>query len=220
MQVSCQKCQAQFDVATEGLPHDREVWLVCPGCHSPFPWRGHHEEAGGEEGQPIGDQSTGMGADGVYVPMEVLTEGMEVALIAATDPQHLKVFEQILKGLQYYVTTAHSAKDALIKLRNNDYNAFIMDDTFQGEKSEKEILIQYIQQMPIHLRRNCFVCIVSEELRSLDTMAAFAHCANLIVNVRDLGRVEMILQRAIKEYKGFYRVFWHEMQGTEIAQSS
>ncbi|HAA05165.1 MAG TPA: hypothetical protein DCZ69_13625 [Syntrophobacteraceae bacterium] len=220
MQVSCQKCQAQFDVAAEGLPQDREVWLVCPGCHSPFPWRGHHEVGAGEEGRPGAADAAGAGANGAFVPLDVLTEGTEVALICATDPQNIQVFEQILRGMRYYVTTARSAKEALIKLRNDDYNVFVMDDTFQGEKSEKDILIQFIQQMPIHLRRNCFVCIVSQDLRSLDNMAAFTHCANLVINVRDLSKAEAIVQRAIKEYKGFYKVFWHEIQGVEMMQSS
>ncbi len=220
MQVSCQKCQAQFEVATEGLPHDREVWLICPGCNSPFPWQGHHEASAGAEGQPRGEEASGAGADGAHVPLEILTEGMEVALICATNQQHIQVFEQILKGMHYYVTAAHSAKEALIKLRNDDFNVFVMDETFEGERSEKEILIQFIQQMPIYLRRNCFVCILSEDLRSLDNMAAFTQCANLIINVRDLGRAETIMQRAIKEYKGFYKVFWHEIQGVDMMQPS
>jgi CheY-like chemotaxis protein len=221
MQVSCQKCQAQFELATEGLPQGKEVWLVCPTCHAPFPWKGIQEgaQAGQEEQASASKQSTRALAEGVFLPMDVVTQGKETALICATDPKHLQVFEQILKGMDYYVATAHSAKDALIKLRSNDYNAFIMDDTFQGEKAEKEILVQFIQQMPIHARRNCFVCILSEELRSMDNMAAFAHCANLVVNVRDLERAEIILKRAISEFKGFYRVFWAEIQGMEKFQS-
>lgn len=221
MQVSCQKCQAQFELATEGLPQGKEVWLVCPTCHAPFPWKDAQEGAGaGQEGQTsASEQSARALAEGVFLPMDIVTQGKESALICATDPKHLQVFEQILKGMDYYVATAHSAKDALIKLRSNDYNAFIMDDTFQGEKAEKEILVQFIQQMPIHARRNCFVCILSEELRSMDNMAAFAHCANLVVNVRDLERAELILKRAIAEFKGFYRVFWAEIQGMEKFQS-
>jgi CheY-like chemotaxis protein len=220
MQVSCQKCQAQFDVATDGLPHDREVWLICPGCNAPFPWQGHHETGAGEEGPPVAAEAAAAGADGGYVPLDVITEGKEVALICATNQQHIQMFEQILKGMGYFVTSAHSAKEALIKLRSDDFNVFVMDDTFEGEKSEKEILIQFIQQMPIHLRRNCFVCILSADLRSLDNMAAFTHCANLIINVRDLGRAETIVQRAISEYKGFYKVFWREVQGVDMMQPS
>jgi CheY-like chemotaxis protein len=221
MQVSCQKCQALFELATEGLPQGKEVWLVCPTCHAPFPWKGAQEGAGAaQDGQTsASEQSARAQAEGVFLPMDIVTQGKESALICATDPKHLQVFEQILKGMDYYVATAHSAKDALIKLRSNDYNAFIMDDTFQGEKAEKEILVQFIQQMPIHARRNCFVCILSEELRSMDNMAAFAHCANLVVNVRDLERSEIILRRAISEFKGFYRVFWAEIQGMEKFQS-
>jgi hypothetical protein len=51
-------------------------------------------------------------------------------------------------------------------------------------------------------------------------MAAFTHCANLIINVRDLGRAETIVQRAISEYKGFYKVFWREVQGVDMMQPS
>ena len=221
MQVSCQKCQAQFELATEGLPQGKEVWLVCPTCHAPFPWKGSQEGAqASQDRQPSAPEQSASGlAEGAFLPMDIVTQGKETALICATDPKHLQVFEQILKGMDYYVATAHSAKDALIKLRNNDYSAFILDDTFQGEKAEKEILVQFIQQMPIHARRNCFVCILSEELRSMDNMAAFAHCANLIVNVRDLERSEIILRKAISEFKGFYRVFWAEIQGMEKYQS-
>jgi len=224
MQVSCQKCQAQFELATEGLPTGKEVWLVCPTCHAPFPWKGLQETAEGgqqgQEGQPsAAEQLVRAVENSVFVPFEVVAEGRETALICATDPRHLQAFEQTLKSMDYYVTTARTAKDALIKMRNNDYHVFVMDDSFQGEKAEKEILVQFIQQMPIHARRNCFVCILSEELRSMDNMAAFAHCANLTINVRDLERSEIMLKKAITEYKGFYRVFWHEIQGMEKFQS-
>ncbi len=220
MQVSCQKCQAQFDISAEGLPKDKEIWLVCPSCHTPFPWKEPQEtEAAGPIGRPMAaDRSAQAAAEGGFVPFDVTGEGAETALICATAPQHLHVFEQALKSMGYYVATVRSAKEALIKLRNNDYNVFVMDDTFQGDKAEKEILVQFIQQMPIHARRNCFICLLSEEMRSLDSMAAFVHCANLTINIRDLERGELILKKAIGEFKSFYRVFRQEIEGLEKAQ--
>jgi hypothetical protein len=220
MEVTCQKCEAQFELATEGLPQDKEVWLVCPSCNAPFPWRGAQQGAqGSQNGQPAaGEQAGRAAANGVFLPLEVLAEGRETALICATAPQQLHLFENILSGMDYYVTKAHSAKEALIKLRGNDYNVFIMDDSFHGEKAEKDILVQFIQQMPIHARRNCFVCIISEELRSLDNMAAFAQCANLTINVRDVERAEIILKKALTEYKSFYRVFFRELHAMERVQ--
>jgi CheY-like chemotaxis protein len=221
MQVACQKCRAQFELATEGLPAGREVWLVCPTCHAPFPWKGLPKagDASPEEPPAAAEPQDRAAASGSYVPFDVVVEGKETALICATDPKHLQGFEQALKGMDYYVTTARSAKEALINLRNNDYHVFVMDDTFEGERAEKEILVQFIQQMPIHTRRNCFVCILSQELRSMDNMAAFAHCANLTINVLDLDRAEFILKKAIADYKSFYRVFWREFEGMERFQS-
>jgi hypothetical protein len=210
MQVSCQECQARFELPEEKMPQDREVWLVCPTCRAPFPWKA-------PQGSPSSGQPETFDESGDLLPIDIVAEGVETALLCATNAQHLQVAQQALKHLGYFVSLAQSAKSALIKLRNNDYNLFVLDETFEGGKQEKEILLQFIQQMPIHARRQCFFCILSEEARTLDNMAAFVSCANLIINLRDLGQTEPILQKAITEHKNFYKVL---VQESKEAQKS
>jgi hypothetical protein len=214
MQIICQECQAQFELLQEKLPQGQELWLVCPSCHAPFQWR---QQQGGQTGEPIADQmaatpeaTSSLSAFSDLLPAEIVAEGVETALLCATDPRHAQTVQQALKDLGYYVSLAQSAKAALIQLRNNDYNVFVLDETFAGQKQEKEILLQFVQQMPIHARRQCFFCILSEDQRTLDNMAAFSNCANLVMNIQDLDKTKVILQNAIQENKNFYKVLFQE----------
>jgi hypothetical protein len=210
MDVICQGCQAQFEFPEEKLPKDREVWLVCPTCRAPFQWKAPSTS-------PSNRQPATSEASNDLLPIDVVAEGVETALLCSTNSQHLQVVEQALKNLGYFVSLAQSAKSALIKLRNNDYNLFLLDETFEGGKQEKEILLQFIQQMPIHARRQCFFCIFSEESRTLDNMAAFCSCANLIINLQDLDKTGLILQKSVADHKNFYKVL---MQESKEAQKS
>lgn len=214
MQVPCKKCQTPFELATENLPKDKEVWLVCPACHDSFPlprkwWNGAALEAG-LPSTGVEPSTTSEAVDELN-PYEVVEEGVETALLIATNPEHTQQLERALKNLNYHVSMAPTAKMALTKLRHNDYNVFILDESFDGARQEKDILLQYIQ-MPNHARRQRFFCFVSEQVASLDQLAAFGYCANLVVNVKDLGKAETILKRAISDYKSFYKVFWQEMK--------
>jgi hypothetical protein len=214
MQISCQECQAQFELLQEKLPQGREIWLVCPSCHAPFQWGPPQDSQTGDpiaaQTDPNSEANSPFAASSDLLPVEVVAEGVETALICATHPQQAQTVEQALKDMGYYVSLAQSAKAALIKLRNNDYNVFVLDETFEGQKQEKEILLQFVQQMPIHARRQCFFCILSEDQRTLDHMAAFSNCANLVVNIQDLDKTKVILQKAIQENKNFYKVLFQE----------
>jgi hypothetical protein len=210
MHVTCQGCQARFELPEEKMPKDREVWLVCPTCRIPFQWKAPSKS-------PSNRQPATSEASNDLLPIDIVAEGVETALLCATNFQHVQVVEQALKNLGYFVSLAQSAKSALIKLRNNDYDLFLLDETFEGGKQEKEILLQFIQQMPIHARRQCFFCIFSEESRTLDNMAAFCSCANLIINLEDLDKTEVVLQKSVAEHKNFYKVL---MQESKEAQKS
>jgi len=57
------------------------------------------------------------------------------------------------------------------------------------------------------MRRRMFVAIVGNNFKTMDQMTAFALSANLVINKKDLGRLSMIMQRAISQNERFYKVF-------------
>jgi hypothetical protein len=218
MVITCQGCQSSFEFPKGSIPVGQKVFVLCTQCRSAtqLTLSSHDMSPAGfpaalKDGRPrtspgeVGDDR---------IPLEIVEEGVETALIMATHPEHLRKVEEALNRMNYYVSIATTAKTALTKLRHNDYHVFVLDETFDGGKQEKDILLQYIQ-MPNHARRHRFFCILTEEIQTLDDAAAFTYCANMVLNVGDLDHCETILRRSVTEYKSLYKVFWKEFNALQ-----
>jgi hypothetical protein len=68
-----------------------------------------------------------------------------------------------------------------------------------------------MQILPMQLRRQFFLCLLSSTKATLDAKLAFAMGVNLIINAKDLDKVKLLFARGLKEYKNFYGLFNSEL---------
>jgi hypothetical protein len=59
-----------------------------------------------------------------------------------------------------------------------------------------------------------FVGIVGENYQTMDQMMAFALSVNLVISKNDLGRLSMIMQRAVSQNERFYKIFMETFRET------
>ena len=100
---------------------------------------------------------------------------------------------------------------AIGKLRLNRYDLVLLDESLEGGSSSENVLLQHIQLLPMHVRRQFFMCLLSQDLPTHDRLLAFRLGVDMILNVRDLNRIKLILVNAVKDHKTFYRVFNDEL---------
>jgi CheY-like chemotaxis protein len=140
-------------------------------------------------------------------PLEVLEEGAMSALVCVDQPERLQAVKEALDDLNYYSSVASSVKEALSKLRYNQYDLVMLDEEFCGESADNNTILRYLQPMPMSTRRNIFLMMISNEIRTLDNLMAFAKSVNAVINVSDIQKVKLVLERAMADHRRFYKVY-------------
>jgi CheY-like chemotaxis protein len=140
-------------------------------------------------------------------PLEVLEEGAMSALVCVDEPERLRAVKEALEDLNYYTSVASSVKEALSKLRYNQYDLVMLDEEFCGESADNNTILRYLQPMPMSTRRNIFLMMISNQIRTLDNLLAFANSVNAVINVSDIQKVKLVLERAMADHRRFYKVY-------------
>ena len=205
-------------MSADKVPKGQQFKTTCSKCRRTIIVDPQSAERGSVVGMDaslsqVGDAPTAVAADldvtSAYdSPLEVLEEGARSALVCVDEPGRLKAVREALEDLNYYSSMASSVKEALSKLRYNQYDLVMLDEEFCGENAENNTILRYLQPMPMSTRRNLFLMLISSQFKTLDNLMAFAKSVNAVINVNDIQRVKLVLERAMADHRRFYKVYW------------
>jgi len=63
----------------------------------------------------------------------------------------------------------------------------------------------------MYTRRKTSIAVVGDSFKTLDNMEALAYSVNLVINQKDMGQLETILQKSIGDNDTFYKVYRETM---------
>ena len=215
MRIQCDHCQAVFNVPDEKMPRGKQFKATCSKCRRTIivePQGGSGTIGVDVSLSEVTDAPTAIEADldttSAYdSPLEVLEEGAMSALVCVDEPERLRDVKEALDDLNYYSSVASSVKEALSKLRYNQYDLVMLDEEFCGESADNNTILRYLQPMPMSTRRNIFLMLISNQIRTLDNLMAFAKSVNAVINVSDTQKVKLVLERAMADHRRFYKVY-------------
>lgn len=241
MRVQCPQCRSSLSVPDEKIPEGKSIRVLCPKCRNPiqvgrqdgqdqegpspekFP---HSEESAvspaappSQSSAPVpgaqspAEESTRGGMD--LQSLDMAEDGVERALVCLSDRSIQSRVQHALQQMDYYVSLGSTHQQAIIKLSNNPYDMVIMDEGFQEKKEDGESVFHYISSMAMPMRRTFVLCLISEKLRTLDHLTAFRLGLDVILNVQDLEKTRMILERAANDHKKQYRAFMDELESKQ-----
>ncbi len=221
MQVSCNHCNRKLDIPEEKIPSGQAFNLTCPGCKNKFRVDSHlektelykpEEEDRVDEYQSV--DTTLMFTDAEFdndeEVFEIYDENDQVALIL--DSKYEDAWSAALSGLEFKLQTANSPEHAVHKLKFSSFNVVILHENYGETTLETSPLYNYIINMPMSSRRKIFVILVGKNFKSTDNMEAFAHSVNLVVNERDIDKLDVILKKSINENNIFYKIYRDTLQ--------
>jgi CheY-like chemotaxis protein len=133
-------------------------------------------------------------------------EGL-TALLCEQNPIARKTIEAGLSLMDYQITIAESARDALKRMRYHVYDLIVVDESFDTKNPDANGVLIYLERLQMSLRRNIFVAMVSSRYRTMDNMMAFHASVNLIINIKNIEDIGKILGRAITDTELFYRIY-------------
>jgi CheY-like chemotaxis protein len=132
------------------------------------------------------------------------------------EPERLKTVKEALEDLNYYSSVASSVKEALSKLRYNQYDLVMLDEEFCGETADNNTVLRYLQPMPMSTRRSIFVTLISSQVKTLDNLMAFAKSVNAVINANDIQKVKLVIERAMADHRRFYKVYLNSIDALGV----
>jgi hypothetical protein len=155
MQVICQDCLTPFQFPADRIPRGKEIWVICPKCHSA-------KALSHMVPDPAAALSPGAEAESGPPRINPMQEGIRAALVCMTDAEQQLHIEHALSNLNYTMNHAQTSPDALSSLQANDYRVLVLEETWAGNGGEENLVLRYVQALPMQARRQLFFCLVSE----------------------------------------------------------
>ncbi len=147
--------------------------------------------------------------DKSFNPVE---EGGKTALVCESDSVVRENLSTALEKMGYHVTKSTAPPDALKSMRFHLYDLIVVGETFDEKGPDEGGVLDYIRHLPMNIRRDIFVVLLSAGSRTMDNMAAFAESVNLIVNLENIDDAGVIIGRGIADNEAFYSTFKNAMK--------
>lgn len=210
MKLQCPGCQIGFSIPDEKIPRGKGIRVLCPKCRIPISLKSPGDISP-EEAQL--DPSLSPGVEDLSILddkslLDFVEDGVKTALVCVS-ANRIDQIDSVLRELDFYVVTVNNGPFAVAKVQNNHYDIIVLED--DGSNGGQNLLLRHLQLLPMHTRREFFLCLLSDELQTLDRMAAFRTGVNMILNVEDLDKFKILFARALKEHRVFYRMFQDEL---------
>ena len=205
MDIICNNCTSKFRIPDEKIPADRAANITCPKCKSRISLNPAEKTAGNSAGfEESNDNESYNAAD---KPFDFIEEEGLTALLCEQDQSNRQTIVNALNLMDYSITEAVSARDALKRMRYHVYDLIVVNENFDTKNPDSNGVLIYLERLAINVRRNIFVAMISNRYRTMDNMMAFNTSVNLIVNIKNIEDIGKILSRGITDGELFYRIY-------------
>jgi CheY-like chemotaxis protein len=148
-------------------------------------------------------------------PFDFVGADVETALLCESDPALREKIDAEITSMGYQITASASAKDALKNLRYHVYDLIVVNDNFDTDNPVNNEVLNYVANLNMSTRRKMFVVMISNILRTGDSMAALNHSVNYLINLKNISDISQIITSSIADNEEFYHVFRETMRKRE-----
>jgi predicted Zn finger-like uncharacterized protein len=227
MDIACEQCNGKFKIPDEKIPAGKAFSVACPKCkhkividtRKSIPSEVEKETTpaakpeSGPEKALFDEVSTGS-YDAEEKPFDFVEEGVETALLCEPDPDTRSKISSALEHMDYQVREAESAVAALKQMRFHVFDLVVLNESFDTDDPDKSDVLAYLDRLSMDIRRNIFVCLLTDRFRTTDNMAAFNKSVNLVINLKNIDEIEKVLKRGVADNVSFYRVYKEALVST------
>lgn len=221
MDIVCNKCDNTIKIPDNKVPKGKAFNIACPKCKNKISVTGGEKKdtpkpktAQTPPPKPEKTKAPGKMAETpdnasqtAEDPFEFLEEGAKTAIICEPDSKRLAKIKEIIEKMEYHVLESSSPRETLKQMRFRDFDLVVLNELFGTRDPEMNHVLKYLSQLNMLNRRNIFLLLLSERLRTGDNMMAFNKSVNMIINVKDMNRFEKLLTLSLNENEKFYRTF-------------
>lgn len=205
--VYCENCEKRLMIPSDKIPFGKKIRIKCPVCQNNIELIRENQTKNDFEIEIERWKREEAIADDIFM------DGREGMLICSSDDQALEKLSRMFSQEDYNIKTANTGREAFKYLREGLFQIVILDEAIgKTGSNEHGILLFYIQKLPMTIRRNLFLCLISDSLKTGDRWAAFRLGVDLVVNRGSIDLVDELLHYTIGVKKRFYAPFMEELQ--------
>lgn len=140
-------------------------------------------------------------------PFDFVEEEYETAIICDNDPENREKIKIALDLMEYSITVAENTRDALKSMRYHTYDLIVLNENFDTANPDVNGILIYLNRLVMAERRAMIVFLLTERYNTLDPMMAYNRSANIVVNTRDIDKIDTILQKGLNDSSILYKIF-------------
>jgi predicted Zn finger-like uncharacterized protein len=221
METICEACNTKLMIPDHRVPQAGKLTVSCPKCKNrlsvaqpkqddpnpvPLPAAGNPLTQKDSPAPMIQGET-----DPIFDSLEM--DG-SLALIMAKDPEQRAKLVKCAEGLGYRPVLTTDTRDAVSKIRLHHFDLLMLSEGFDNVELLQSPILDHLNHLSMSIRRRMFLVLVSDAFSTADNMMAFSMSANLVVNRKSLDKLASILQKAQKENRLFYKVFFDVLEET------
>ncbi len=180
------------------MPAGKTVTVPCPKCKHAISI-GQGDGSNGREVEASGNA--------IERPFDFVEEEGKTALICEPEAESRAAMAETIEAMEYSVRTAENTRDALKQMRFHHFDLILVNERFDSQDPDTNGVLMFLERLPISIRRNIYVGLITERYRTMDHMMAFNRSVNLTLNTGDLQQLEKILNKGIADHEYFYSAF-------------
>ncbi len=210
MRFTCSNCNSSISIPDEKLPESPRFKVKCPHCKE-LVVLDKSQSASRETAHHVQDHKPTGGDMLSSKPLEpeIFPPGARVYFHLVENEDWREEAQAYFTQMGYHESTAHSAEEARMKIRLNDYHLIFLDD-----RPDCELILQELSQWPGNRRRSLNVILLGSKSASLDSIAAFVKGVNTYINTNDFDKSEELFSLALKSYDDYYRYFFQASENS------
>jgi len=135
----------------------------------------------------------------------IYDENDQLALIL--DKTNQSAWTQALESRDYKIQYAKSPEHAVHKMKFTHFHFVALHENYGNKDLDSNTVYQTLIEMPMVTRRNIFVALIGKNFKTLKNMQAFQKSVNVVINEKDINKLEDVLKKSISEIEIFYKVF-------------
>ena len=139
--------------------------------------------------------------------LQLFDAGESTALVCLDHEQYQTVVMPQLADLKYKVHVGLYEEDVQLKLRTYSYDVIVVYENFKGSTLATNPVLQKLIGESAGQRRQQFVVLLSHSFPTNDSLTAFIHSVDRIVNIADLTNFKAVLRRGMAEHREMYHFF-------------
>jgi hypothetical protein len=140
-------------------------------------------------------------------PFDYRDTDSATSMVCELDSAINQKIRESLNLLNFNVIEPATSKEAFKYMTFHTFNVIVVNENFDIGKDGINHVLQYMESLPMFVRRKIFVVLVSSTFATLDYMHSLNKSVNLIINKDEISEIGLILKKEMEENEYFYHVF-------------